>query len=208
MQFHLLLIGHLTASFFTSTQSIPERSRAAGSKALEGQNGSKENFKNEIRTEKVVAGTHAKMHTNKQRMQREQRWAQTQFKESRHWESRASLAAEHTQPISKGSYDTAGPTSKCHANLGVRRKGKQWAESKCLGLPVPNKSMGTPVWDARFLSGYGMRSLSRLRAAASFLLMKTQLHHPTHRSFLLSDSGAQLATQRSLRGFSGFKSQD
>lgn len=65
MQFHLLLIWLLTASFFTSTQSIPERSRPAGSKAPEGQNGSQENYKNEIGTENVVAGTHAKVNAHK-----------------------------------------------------------------------------------------------------------------------------------------------
>lgn len=56
MQFHLLLIWHLTASFFPTIPSIPERSTAAGSNSPKGENDGKEKFFNEIRTEKVVAG--------------------------------------------------------------------------------------------------------------------------------------------------------
>lgn len=60
MQFHLLLIWHLTASFFPATPSISERSRATRSRAPKGQNDSKEIFKNETRTERVVAGATCK----------------------------------------------------------------------------------------------------------------------------------------------------
>ena len=56
MQFHLLLIWHLTASFFPATPSVPERSRGAGTEAPKGQNDSKEKFFNERRTDKVIAG--------------------------------------------------------------------------------------------------------------------------------------------------------
>ena len=55
MQIHLLLIWHLTASFFPATPSVSERSRATRSRAPKGQNDSKEIFKNETRTERVVA---------------------------------------------------------------------------------------------------------------------------------------------------------
>lgn len=60
MQIHLFLIWHLTASFFPATPSVSERSRATRSRAPKGQNDSKEFFKNETRTERVVAGATCK----------------------------------------------------------------------------------------------------------------------------------------------------
>lgn len=53
------LSWHLAASCFPAALSVPDRSRAARSKAPKGQNDSKENVKNEVRTKRVVVGAHA-----------------------------------------------------------------------------------------------------------------------------------------------------
>lgn len=46
----------MTASFLPAIPSVPERSRAAGSKVSKGQDDSKGNMLNEIRTVSTVAG--------------------------------------------------------------------------------------------------------------------------------------------------------
>lgn len=66
MQSHRLLSWCLTASSSPATPGAPERSRAAGSKAPRGRSDSKGNFKNEIRTERVVAGATCKINAHGQ----------------------------------------------------------------------------------------------------------------------------------------------
>lgn len=100
MQFHLLLIWHLTASFFPATPSVPERSRGAGTEAPKGQNDSEEKCFNEIRTDKVVAGG-----TCKGKCTQINRGSSTELKHgSRRWAAERSQPSlgHRSQPVSNG----------------------------------------------------------------------------------------------------------
>ena len=101
MQFHLLVIWHLTASFFPATPSVSERSRATRRKAPKGQHDSKEIFFNETRTERVVAGA-----TCKDKCTQINRGSSTELQHSSRRAAAEKLQTDfsghRTQPVSNG----------------------------------------------------------------------------------------------------------
>ena len=135
MQFHLLLIWHLTASFFPATRSISERSRATRSRAPKGQNDSKEIFKNETRTERVVAGA-----TCKDKCTQINTGSSTELQHGSLGERplrrcRQDFSGHRIQPVSNGLlwYNWVQGVNSMSTQKS-REQEKHWARGKSLGL--------------------------------------------------------------------------
>lgn len=150
-----------------------------------GQNDSKENFKKEIRTERVVGEA-----TCKDKCTHINRGSRTELKHSSGEQllrqcSQPSLATEHSQWARPPAIHLA-PRDEFHVNLKVWREGGNSGQKVNPWGSCGKKHLFTPpIWNAHFLLSYGMSSPSELRAVTSLShYEKAATSRKSHRSFL------------------------